>query len=119
MDIETYSTIALRTAPYNSSQISNLIHAALGAGGESGEIEDHVKKVAFNSRLLDRDHLIEEIGDVMWYLNLLVSELETTWGKVLSMNIAKLEARYPGLKFEAERSLNRDLDAEKVAMESV
>lgn len=119
MDIETYSTIALRTVPYNSSQISNLIHAALGAGGESGEIEDHVKKVAFNGRLLDRHHLIEEVGDVMWYLNLLVSELYTTWDHVLSVNIAKIEARYPDLKFDPERSLNRDLDAEKAAMESV
>lgn len=109
----------MRTAPLGQSRMNNLVHATLGVGGESGEIEDHVKKVAFNDRLLDRDHLIEEIGDVMWYLNLLVSELETTWGKVLSMNIAKLEARYPGLKFEAERSLNRDLDAEKAAMESV
>jgi NTP pyrophosphatase (non-canonical NTP hydrolase) len=119
MDIETYSTLALRTAPLNQSRRSNLIHAALGAGGESGEIEDHVKKVAFNGKLLDRDHLIEEVGDVMWYLNLLVSELDTTWGHALSVNIAKLETRYPDLKFDAERSLNRDLAAEKTAMESV
>ncbi len=116
MNIEMYSTLALRTAPLNQSQWSNLIHAALGAGGESGEIEDHVKKVAFNGRPLDRDHLIEEVGDVMWYLNLLVSELGTTWGHVLSVNISKLKARYPDMKFDAERSLNRDLDAEKAAM---
>ena len=37
----------------------------------------------------------------------------------LAVNIAKLEARYPDLKFDADRSLNRDLAAEKAAMESV
>lgn len=119
MDIETYSKRALHTAAEGYSQRDNVIHAALGAGGETGEIEDHVKKVAFNGRLLDRDHLIEEVGDVMWYLNLLVASLCTTWDHVLSVNIAKLETRYKGGKFDADRSLNRDLAAEKAAMESV
>lgn len=119
MDIETYSKLALRTAAEGYSQRDNVIHAALGIGGEAGEILDHVKKVAFNNRALDNKHLIAEISDVMWYLNLLVASLGTTWGHVLSVNIAKLEARYPDLKFDAERSLNRDLAAEKAAMESV
>lgn len=119
MDIETYSKLALRTAAEGYSQRDNVIHAALGIGGEAGEILDHVKKVAFNNRALDNKHLIAEISDVMWYLNLLVASLGTTWGHVLSVNIAKLEARYPDLKFDADRSLNRDLAAEKAAMESV
>ncbi len=119
MDIETYSKLALRTAAEGYSQRDNVIHAALGIGGEAGEILDHVKKVAFNNRALDNKHLIAEISDVMWYLNLLVASLGTTWGHVLSVNIAKLEARYPDLKYDADRSLNRDLAAEKAAMESV
>ena len=119
MDIETYSKLALRTAAEGYSQRDNVIHAALGIGGEAGEILDHIKKVAFNNRALDNKHLIAEISDVMWYLNLLVASLGTTWGHVLSVNIAKLEARYPDLKYDADRSLNRDLAAEKAAMESV
>ena len=119
MDIETYSKLALRTAAEGYSQRDNVIHAALGIGGEAGEILDHVKKAAFNNRALDNKHLIAEISDVMWYLNLLVASLGTTWGHVLSVNIAKLEARYPDLKYDADRSLNRDLAAEKAAMESV
>ena len=119
MDIETYSKLALRTAAEGYSQRDNVIHAALGIGGEAGEILDDIKKVAFNNRALDNKHLIAEISDVMWYLNLLVASLGTTWGHVLSVNIAKLEARYPDLKYDADRSLNRDLAAEKAAMESV
>ena len=119
MDIETYSKLALRTVSEGYNQRDNMIHASLGIGGEAGEILDHVKKWAFNNRLLDHNHLVAEVGDLMWYLNLLVALLGTTWDHVLSVNIAKLEARYPDLKFDAERSLNRDLAAEKAAMESV
>ena len=119
MDIETYSKLALRTAQEGYTHRDNVIHAALGIGGEAGEILDHVKKWAFNNRLLDHNHLVAEVGDLMWYLNLLVSSLGTTWDHVLSVNISKLEARYPDLKFDAERCLNRDLAAEKAAMESV
>ena len=119
MDIETYSKLALRTAPEGYTHRDNVIHAALGIGGEAGEVLDHVKKAAFNNKPFDAAHVIAEVGDLMWYLNLLVSSLGTTWDHVLSVNIAKLEARYPDLKFDAERCLNRDLAAEKAAMESV
>ena len=119
MDIETYSKLALRTAPRGYTWTDEITHASLGIGGEAGEVLDHVKKAAFNNRSLDHDHLVAEVGDLMWYLNLLVASLGTTWGHVLSVNVAKLEARYPDLKFDAEHSLNRDLAAEKAAMESV
>lgn len=119
MDIETYSELALRTAPEGCIKRDNVIHASLGIGGEAGEILDHVKKSAFNNRVLDHKQLIAEVGDLMWYLNLLVTSLGTTWGHVLSINLAKLEARYPDLKYDADRSLNRDLAVEKAAMEAV
>lgn len=116
MDIETYSSLALRTA---SSADDTLVHAALGIAGEAGEIADYIKKVIFNGKQLDSDHLVEEIGDQMWYLNLLVTSLGHSWSHVLEVNVAKLEARYPKGKFDAYRSLNRDLAAEKAAMRAV
>lgn len=119
MDIKEYSTLALRTASPSVDYMNDVMHAAFGIGGEAGEILDHVKKVVWNGRFIDKTHLIAEIGDCMWYLNLLVASLDTDWGHVLSVNIAKLEARYPELKFDAKRSLKRDVKAEKAAMESV
>ena len=88
MDIETYSKLALRTAAEGYSQRDNVIHAALGIGGEAGEILDHVKKVAFNNRALDDDHLVAEVGDLLWYLIILEASLGTTWDPVLSLIIA-------------------------------
>lgn len=118
MDIETYSKLAIRTAKVAFLR-DNLIHASLGIAGEAGEIIDHVKKVAFNDRYLDTNHIVEEIGDLLWYVNLMLDSLDVPWGTALAKNIAKLEARYPDLKFDADRAINRDVDAEKAAMEAV
>lgn len=118
MDIQEYSHLALRTATPSVDYMQDIMHAAFGIGGESGEILDHIKKVVWNGRFIDKTHMIAEIGDTLWYINLMIASLDTTWDHVLSVNIAKLEARYPELKFDAARSLNRDIKAEKAAMES-
>lgn len=112
MDIETYSTLALRTASVEEP----LVNACFGIGGESGEILDYVKKGLFHKKPMDPQHLLAEAGDLVWYVNLLIRNLGSTWGEVLEMNIRKLEARYPDLRFDAERANNRDVAAEAVAM---
>ncbi len=95
MNIEEYNFLAIRTAPDCDQLNSNLTHAALGIAGEAGEIVDTIKKVVFNGRAFDRSALVAEIGDTVWYINLLIATLGTTWEEVLTKNIAKLEARYP------------------------
>lgn len=119
MDIETYRELAIRTAPKDSTVIWTLLHASVGIGGEGGEILDHVKKVAFNGRELNSNHLVAEIGDVMWYINMMLVTLGVDWSTVLEKNIAKLETRYPDLRYDPNRSLNRDVIAEKAAMDAV
>lgn len=116
MDINDYSRLALRTANLQHSIYLDATHAALGIGGEAGEILDHVKKVVFNHRAMDREHLIAELGDLIWYCNLLIEALGTSWSEVLEANIAKLEARYPNLRFEADKANQRDTDAEQAAI---
>lgn len=118
MDIETYSKLAIRTAP-DGSQKDHLLHSSLGMGDESGEVQGHIKKVMFNGRKLDVDHLVAEIGDILWYINLMLHTVNVPWTTVLDKNIAKLETRYPGLKYDDDRSLNRDVAAEKAAMDAV
>lgn len=118
MDIQTYSELAMRTCG-TDNEGSALINAGLGLAGEAGEVADAIKKVIFHDKPLDRDHLIAEAGDIAWYLNLLIVTLGTTWDEVLDRNIRKLEARYPELKFSAERANNRDTDAEAAAMRGV
>jgi NTP pyrophosphatase (non-canonical NTP hydrolase) len=96
--------------------VSLLIHALLGLVSEVGEIADALKKHLIYGKPLDLVNLVEEFGDVEWYqalgLQAIGSDHETAWAR----NIAKLEKRYGGV-FSAEKALNRDLPAERAALE--
>lgn len=68
MDFNEYQYLAMRTSPDDHDRILN---GCLGLIGESGEIVDIVKKHMFQSTAgtpLPTDKLIEEMGDVMWYV---------------------------------------------------
>ena len=45
-----------------------VLNGVLGLAGESGECCDIVKKNRFQGHELNKEHLIEELGDVMWYI---------------------------------------------------
>lgn len=117
MDMNEYSRLALRTKN-ELGPTGNLIHATLGITSEAGEIADLVKKHYAYDKPLDIPALLGEIGDQVWFLNLLVSELGLTWDQVLEANIAKLEKRYPNLRFDAVHATQRDTAAEDRAVEA-
>ena len=88
------------------------VHAAMGLSTEANEILDAVKKHVFYGKELSRKNLIEEIGDLMWYLAVLVHfeglpDLES----ILDANIEKLKKRYDG-GFDSEKAINRDVEKE-------
>jgi NTP pyrophosphatase (non-canonical NTP hydrolase) len=72
-----------------------LLLATLGLAGESGEVVDLLKKTLFHHRILPRDELIKELGDVMWYFHLLLMTERITMDEVLEANMVKLIKRYP------------------------
>ena len=116
MNLDLYSLLAIRTLNDLESSEANLAHMALGITGEAGEVADIIKKHYAYGKPLDTLHLVEEIGDIMFYLNGLLVEVGADWNEVLEVNIKKLEARYPDLKFNADHAINRDVEAEKEAM---
>lgn len=73
----------------------NLNHAALGIAGESGEVVDLIKKHIIYGKELDRATLVEEIGDLLFYLDALVDDIGSNWDEVRQVNYDKLRARYP------------------------
>ena len=86
-----------------------LITAALGLSAEAGEFGDLVKKCLFQGKELNKENrelMIKELGDVMWYLAQGCMALGVTIDEVLWANIDKLEKRYPN-GFEVSRSENR------------
>lgn len=92
-------------------------HAIYGTVTEAGELMSDLKKSKIYGKEVDRAHLIDEMGDVMWYLALLADELGVTFEEVWEKNIAKLRVRFPE-KFEAQLALERDKEAERKAQES-
>jgi len=86
-----------------------LITAALGLSAEAGEFGDLVKKCLFQGKELNKENkelMVKELGDVMWYLAQGCMALGVTIDEVLWANIDKLEKRYPN-GFEVARSENR------------
>lgn len=92
-----------------------LLHAAMGLCTEAGEFLDAMKKWLIYGKELDPYNLVEELGDGNWYEGLAIDALETTFERVLQININKLKARY-GEKFNEESALNRDLTKEAEAL---
>lgn len=94
----------------------HILHGVLGASGEVGELADQLKRHLFYGRELDLVNLKEEVGDVLWYLQEICRGGGFTMQDAAEANIRKLAVRYAE-KFAAEQALNRDLDAERKALE--
>lgn len=116
MDIEQYKKDSERTLIDKGHEL-NLLHAAMGIGTEAGEILDAFKRKLFYGKPLDVVNVKEEIGDIMWYVAILLRELDLDFEEILQLNIDKLRARFPD-KFTEEKALNRDLDTERQILES-
>jgi NTP pyrophosphatase (non-canonical NTP hydrolase) len=103
---QTYMEEVLRTYAGQDTWKDKLTLGALGLAGESGEVIDAIKKWLFAGHDLDALHLLEEVGDVLWYMALICSVFGWTFDDAIKMNIEKLRKRYPN-GFESERSVNR------------
>lgn len=93
-----------------SINVPLLITGAIGLGSETGELEEIVKKVLFQGKPLTDDvkfHIKRELGDVIWYWINTCTALGLDPNSVVSENIDKLKARYPGGEFDAFYSENR------------
>ena len=98
-------------------EIVRLIHAGFGLVTETGEIVDQLKKHIFYGANLDKVNIKEELGDVMWYTNIILDVFGWSLEEVMQVNHDKLVKRY-GDKFSEDRANVRDLDAEREILEN-
>ena len=92
------------------ANIERLTTAGVGLAAESGEFLEIVKKMVFQGKPWNadnREHLIIELGDVMWYVAQACMALDISFDEVIERNVKKLESRYPGGKFDINSSENR------------
>lgn len=97
-----YDDFVCEIAKEMGSETLNVLHAAVGVAGEAGELLDAVKKHWAYSKPLDRENVIEELGDLEYYMCLMRSVLGIARHEVLQANADKLAVRYAGLKYSDE-----------------
>lgn len=81
-----------------NSDVLNLLHGAVGVSGEAGELLDAIKKVwAYEKPLTPEvwENLLEETGDILFYLTIIANVSNFTLFDAMEYNIKKLSARYP------------------------
>jgi hypothetical protein len=95
------------------ANIERLLTAGVGINAEGGEFLEIVKKMIFQGKPWNednKDHLLTELGDLMWYVMQACIALETPIDQVIAKNVEKLEKRYPGGAFDVFYSENRSED---------
>ena len=92
------------------ANIERLSTSGVGLAAESGEFLEIVKKMVFQGKPWNddnREHLIIELGDIMWYVANACIALNVEFDDVVRGNVKKLEKRYPGGSFSIEKSEKR------------
>lgn len=83
------------------------LHMAVGISGEAGELLDAVKKAVIYRKPLDRENVVEELGDLEFYMEGLRQGLAITREETIEANIAKLGKRYEGFNYSDNAAKTR------------
>lgn len=101
MEMNEYQGLAKRTAFFpNLKQLDglNYLYPVLGLVGEAGEVAEKIKKIIRDKNGYmspeDKQAVIKELGDVLWYIATIASELDETLQFVAVTNLEKLNDRY-------------------------
>lgn len=86
---------------------AHLLHMAVGVSGEAGELLDAVKKATIYCKPIDRENVIEELGDLEFYMEGLRQGLNITREECLTANIAKLGERYKNFQYSNQAAQDR------------
>jgi NTP pyrophosphatase (non-canonical NTP hydrolase) len=97
MTFEEYQKKARETAVYPEALGHNYVYPTLGLVGEAGEVAEKIKKILRDKGgILDEEAIAglhKELGDVLWYLATLATELGLSLGDVAEGNLIKLQIR--------------------------
>ncbi len=95
MDFSEYQRLSRRTAEYPRD--AWLAYPALGLAGEAGEVAEHAKKAIRDDHGQVSDErraaMAKELGDVLWYVAQLASELKLDLDEIAQANLDKLLSR--------------------------
>jgi NTP pyrophosphatase (non-canonical NTP hydrolase) len=96
MDFKEYQKLSRRTVLYPNKD-NNFVYPTLGLSGEAGEVAEKIKKVLRDKNgVVDeviKADLAKELGDVLWYLTQIATELGLSLDEIAETNITKLVDR--------------------------
>lgn len=73
---------------------ADLLHLCLGLCGEAGEVADAIKKFAIYNKPIDMENVVEELGDIEFYLGAIRQTIGVNRSAILAHNTKKLRKRY-------------------------
>lgn len=103
---DDYAALAMRTANPRLTPDQRLANVGLGLTGEAGEVADTIKKHLHQGHSLDRESIVKELGDVLWYVAEGADYLNIPMAEIAKRNVDKLKARYPA-GFDTTKSQER------------
>ena len=95
------------------ANIERLLTSGVGINAEGGEFLEIIKKMVFQGKPFNednREHMIIELGDLLWYVAQATQALGVSFEEVIETNVKKLEKRYPGGQFDIYYSEHRAED---------
>jgi len=100
MTLDEYQKESRKTAMYPKMDTGDLTHPALGLNGEAGEVAEHAKKIISDDggRITTARSatIAKEVGDALWYIAQLATELGMPLSQVAQINLDKLRIRKAG-----------------------
>lgn len=85
----------------------DLWHGATGCCTEAGELLDAVKKVVCYNKPTDRENVVEELGDLEFYMEMVRKNLGITREETLTHNMNKLAERYRNYTYSDQQAIDR------------
>ena len=105
MDFKAYQEKSRKTATYPSIGY-NFIYPTLGLAGEAGEVVEKIKKLIRDKNgAVDekaKQEITKELGDVLWYLSQLATELGLSLDEIANENLKKLFSRMERDKIQGD-----------------
>ena len=96
MDMNEYQKLAAITGNNDTTKVARRLNYSLGLG-EAGELQNVVKKHIFHGHSDEeaKANVLDESGDVLWYLAMLADSYGLTLEDIARHNVEKLRKRYP------------------------
>lgn len=106
MNFKKYQRQAYYAIPTHETKKEEIMHWAIGLSEECGEVSSIVKHKYYGG-CYTKEKMVEELGDMLWYLSALCTSLGISLADVADFNLLKITYRYPNGEFNNKRSQRR------------